>query len=400
MAIKPIATGVSLSESDYPDTEAGNKALDQILQQPQHTVKLARLAQTACNEVDTFPKRVVMRAKAIVARLMETTPAALYPSVILDHVSAAKVNASSTTLATPTREGPTYVTCNNEANCKAGEVLQVSIDGRMFNVTVPEGIRPGEKFRILVPSVQDVPYTRGQGSTATTPIESATGRPHHHQLHDTPPQMEQLSERVINLPERVTVEVLTMLEYITPCETGKLQVSHNTKVRFEYAMGANLHGLLETLKRPLADVLDGHEVQSCASIHTWTLSKFDSSLTLSEVVRQMGGDVLQSVLDDSVLEVDIHPPDSKSDPLSGSAMYGSPTESVMATSSDPLVEVFSTLDIYIQLLHHFTGVCGAGMGRAYCTRDVLALSMVCKSPRLLDREHLLPNSAASCQMMR
>jgi hypothetical protein len=60
---------------DYPDTEAGNEALDAVLKKREHAEKLARLAATPCDMADTFPRRVVMHAKGIVADLEGTTTA-------------------------------------------------------------------------------------------------------------------------------------------------------------------------------------------------------------------------------------------------------------------------------------------------------------------------------------
>ena len=68
-AIKPLSAGVTLWVADYPDTQEGNEALDKVLKQPVHTEKLARFAAMECDEADTFPGRVVMRAKLIIAEL-------------------------------------------------------------------------------------------------------------------------------------------------------------------------------------------------------------------------------------------------------------------------------------------------------------------------------------------
>ena len=68
-AIKPLSAGVSLWVGDYPDTAEGNEALDGVLKQPAHAEKLARFAAMECDDADTFPRRVVMRAKSIVAEL-------------------------------------------------------------------------------------------------------------------------------------------------------------------------------------------------------------------------------------------------------------------------------------------------------------------------------------------
>jgi hypothetical protein len=77
MAIKPLSEGVSLWCDDYPNTAEGNAALDKVLSQPKHAAKLARFAATPCEEFDTFPRRVVQRAKLLVSDAANTiAPAA------------------------------------------------------------------------------------------------------------------------------------------------------------------------------------------------------------------------------------------------------------------------------------------------------------------------------------